>query len=81
MKRANMKKDVWEGIMAVLLLVLAVFAIREFFRNDRNQLISARGKQVLGDEKLMKQVNKQLKEQLLAHEKEGVSGPVVVNLH
>ena len=62
-------------------MVLAVLAIREFFRNDRNQLISTRGKQVLGDEALMKRVNEQMKAQLSKHETAGISGPIVVDLH
>lgn len=57
-------------------MVLAVLAIREFFRNDRNQLVSARGREVLDDEDLMKRV----REELEKHEKGGISGPVVVNL-
>lgn len=66
-----------EGLLAALVMVLAVLAIREFFRNDRNQLVSARGKQVLNDEKLMRRVRKEMER----HEKDGISGPVVVNLH
>ncbi|HQY01073.1 MAG TPA: hypothetical protein PLV08_14945 [Flavobacteriales bacterium] len=74
-------KNIWEGFVAALIMVLAVLAIREFFRNDRNQLISARGRQVLGDPELMVRVNKQLKAQLKEHEKQERSGPVVVNLN
>ncbi|MBK7113721.1 MAG: hypothetical protein IPH60_14910 [Flavobacteriales bacterium] len=72
-----MKKNDWDAFAALLMIVLAVFAILEFFRNDRNQLISARGRAVLNDPALMKKVSAQLAE----HEKKGVSGPVVVNLH
>jgi len=66
----------WEGLVAAVAMVLAVLAIREFFRNDRNQLVSARGREVLDDEDLMKRV----REELEKHEKGGISGPVVVNL-
>lgn len=65
-----------EALLAALAVVLAVVAIREFFRNDRNQLVSARGKQVLNDKKLMARVQKELDE----HHDKGISGPVVVNL-
>jgi len=66
----------WEGLVAAVAMVLAVLAIREFFRNDRNQLVSARGREVLDDEALMKRVRAELEK----HEKGGISGPVVVNL-
>jgi hypothetical protein len=71
------KNKFLEGLLAALVMVLAFLAIREFFRNDRNQLVSARGKQVLNDEKLMRRVRKEMER----HEKDGISGPVVVNLH
>lgn len=70
------KKNSAEDLLAAVLVILAIAAIREFFQNDRNQLISARGKQVLGDEKMMRKVNKELEK----HEKQGISGPVVVDL-
>lgn len=70
------KKNPAEDLLAAVLVILAIAAIREFFQNDRNQLISARGKQVLGDEKMMRKVNKELEK----HEKQGISGPVVVDL-
>ncbi|MBS1769310.1 MAG: hypothetical protein JSS77_06580 [Acidobacteria bacterium] len=71
-----MSKKTLEQFWTVLLAVLAVLAIREFFRNDSNQLISARGEQVLGDEALMSRVNAELKR----HRDENISGPVVVDL-
>lgn len=70
-------KNIFEGFLAALIMVLAVFAIREFFRNDRNQLVSARGRQVLNDVKLMEQVKKEMEK----HDLQGISGPVVVHLH
>jgi hypothetical protein len=71
------KKNPAEDILAAVLLILVLAAIREFFQNDRNRIISARGRQVLDDPELMKRVNQRLKE----HETKGVSGPVVVDLH
>lgn len=71
-----MNKDTWEKIGAALLVLLAVLAIWEFFRNDRNELISARGKQVLGDNDLMKRVNDEVER----HKDQNISGPVVVKL-
>jgi hypothetical protein len=70
------KKNPAEDLLAAVLVILAVAAIRDYFQNDRNQLISTRGRQVLGDEKLMRKVNEELEK----HENEGISGPVVVDL-
>ncbi len=72
----SMDKNTWKAIGAALLVLLAIIAIWEFFRNDRNQLVTARGKQVLNDDKLMKRVKREMEK----HEQEGISGPVVVNL-
>lgn len=71
-----MSKNSLEQLWTVLLALLAILAIREFFRNDSNQLISARGEQVLGNDAMMQRVNDELKR----HRDENISGPVVVNL-
>ena len=70
------KKD-WDKFTSILLAVLATNVIRGFFKNDGNQLISARGNEVLNTPDLMEKVNAKLKEQ----ETRGTSGPIVVDLH
>jgi beta-lactam-binding protein with PASTA domain len=71
------KKDFdWQAIGIILVMVLAIIAIWDFFSNDKNQVVSARGKQVMDDDGLMQKV----KDEIEKHEREGVPGPVVVNL-
>lgn len=64
-------------MIKLILNNLTIFQIILFFRNDRNDIISDRGWEVLNNPEMMKIVNKKLGE----YKESGGSGEVVVNFN
>ena len=61
-------------IISSVLAVFCITSIINFFQNDRNEIISDRGLQVLNDESLMSQVRKEINKRKI----EGQSGPIII---
>ncbi len=61
-------------IISSVLAVFCITSIINFFQNDRNEIISDRGLQVLNDESLMSQVRKEINKRKI----DGQSGPIII---
>lgn len=57
----NTKSDT-ETWLQIILGVLAIFAIKSLFENDRSKIISNKGSNTLSDEKKMKELDKKMKD-------------------
>lgn len=64
-------------MIKLLLNTLSIFQISLFFQNDRNDIISVRGWEVLNSPEMMKKVDAELEK----YRKSGGSGGVVVNFN
>lgn len=61
-------------IASSVLAVFCITSIINFFQNDRNEIVSDRGLQVLGDDSLMSQVQEEIDRRNV----NGQSGPIII---
>ena len=61
-------------IISSVLAVFCITSIINFFQNDRNEIVSDRGLQVLNDESLMSQVREEINRRKI----DGQSGPIII---
>lgn len=54
-EKSNSDEDTW---IQLIIGVLAIFALKSIFENDRSKIVSKKGSKVLSDETKMKEINK-----------------------
>ena len=64
-------------MIKIMIRQLAIFQIMSFFQNDRNDIISARGGEVLNNPEMMKKVNVEIEK----YRKSGRNDELAINFN
>jgi hypothetical protein len=53
-------EDIIKSCLAILIGVLAIWAIKSIFENDNSKIVSKKGKRFLSDDKKMQDINEKI---------------------